>query len=77
MYNEFTWNPRWGHNVIDKVKLMLFIPVLALKRYFEVCFVVYQVKRYVLYFIHLTFCADKVKILRYNTHHNVRQKSSP
>ena len=62
--NEFTGNPRWGQSVIDKVKLMIFVPVLVFKRRFEVCFVMFQVNKYVLYFIHLTFCADKVKRLR-------------
>ena len=62
--DEFPGNPRWGQNIIDKVKLVIFVPVLALKRRFEVCFVMFQVNKNVLYFIHLTFCADKVKILR-------------
>ena len=30
--DEFTGNRRWGQTVIDKVKLMIFVPVLALKR---------------------------------------------
>ena len=29
--DEFTGNPRWGQNVIDKVKLKIFDPVLPLK----------------------------------------------
>ena len=62
--DEFTGNPKWGQNVIDKVKLMIFVPVLAFKRRFEVCFVMFQVNKYVLYFFHIIFCADKVKILR-------------
>ena len=41
--DEFTWNLRWGQNVVDKVKLKIFVPVLAFKRRFEVCFVVSQV----------------------------------
>ena len=61
---QFTGNPRWSQNVIDKVKLVIFVTVLAFKRRFEVCFDMYQVNKYVLYFIYLTFCADKVKILR-------------
>ena len=56
--DEFTGNPRWGRNVIDKVKLMIFVPFLAFKSRFEVCFVMFQVNKYVLYFIHLTFGAD-------------------
>ena len=51
-----------------KVKLMIFVPVLAFKRRFEVCFVMFHLNKYVVYFIHVTFCADKVKILRKNTH---------
>ena len=64
--DEFTGNSlaRWGRNVIDKVKLTIFVPVLGFKKRFEVCFVIFQVNKYVLYFIHLIFCADKVKILR-------------
>ena len=62
--DELTGNPRWGQNVIDKVNMKIFVPVLAFKRRSEDCFVVFQVNKYVLYFIHLTFCADKVKILR-------------
>ena len=62
--DEFTGNPRWGQNEIDKVKLKIFVPVLAFKRRFGVRFVIFQVNKYVLYFIHRTFCADKVKILR-------------
>ena len=62
--DEFTGTLRWGQNVIDKVKLMIFVPVLAFKRHFEVCFVIFQVNKYVSFFIHLTFCADKVKIMR-------------
>ena len=27
--DEFPGNPRWGQNVIDKVKLMIFVPILA------------------------------------------------
>ena len=61
---QFTGNPRFSQNVIDKVKLVIFVTVLAFKRRFEVCFDMYQVNKYVLYFIYLTFCADKVKILR-------------
>ena len=52
-----------GQNVIDKVNMKIFFPVLAFKRRSEVCFVMFQVNKYVLYFIHLKFCADKVKIL--------------
>ena len=40
-------NPRWGQNVIDKVKLKIFDPILAFKRLFEVCFVIFQVNKYV------------------------------
>ena len=45
--DEFTGNPRWGQNVIDKVKLMIFVPFLAFKRHFEVCFVMFKVNKYV------------------------------
>ena len=62
--DEFTGNPRWGQKVIDKVKQMIFFPVLTFKRRFEVCFVMIQVNKYVLYFIHLKFCADNVKIIK-------------
>ena len=31
--DEYTWNPRWGQNVIDKVKMMIFVPILALKAF--------------------------------------------
>ena len=53
-----------GVNVIDKDYMKIFFPVLALKKRSEVCFIMFRVNKYVLYFIHLTFCADKVKILR-------------
>ena len=62
--DEFTGNPIWGQNVINKVKFMIFVTALAFKRRFKVWFVMFQVNEYVLYFIHLTFCADKVKIFR-------------
>ena len=64
--DELTGNPRirWGQNVIDEVNIKIFVTVLAFKRRSEVCFVMFQINKYVLYFIHLTFCADKVKILR-------------
>ena len=63
--DESTGNPRWGHNAIYKVKLMVFVdPILAFKRRFEVCFVMFQVNEFILYFIHFTFCADNWKILR-------------
>ena len=39
--DEFTGNRRLGQNVIDKVKLMIFVPILAFKRGFEVCFVMF------------------------------------
>ena len=45
--DKFTGNPRWGQNVIDNVKLMIFVPVLDFKRRFEVCFVTFQVNKYV------------------------------
>ena len=45
--DELTGDPRWGQNVIDKVKLKIFVPVLTFKRCFEVCFVIFQVNRYV------------------------------
>ena len=45
--DEFTGNPRWGQNVIDKVKLKIFVPVLAFKRGLDVCFVMFQVNNYV------------------------------
>ena len=41
--DEFTGNPRGGRNVIDKVKLKIFVPVFALKRRIDVCFVIFQV----------------------------------
>ena len=53
-----------GQNVIDKVNMKIFVPALSFKRCSEVCFVMFQVNKYILCFIHLTFCADKVKILR-------------
>ena len=71
---KFTWNPKWGQNVIIKVKLIIFVPVLPFKRRFKFCFVMFLVNKYVLYFFHLTFCDDKVKILRKNTH-TVRHKT--
>ena len=45
--DEFTGNPRRGQNVINKVKLKIFVPVLAFKRHSEVCFVIFQVNKYV------------------------------
>ena len=45
--DEFTGNPRWGQIVIDKVKLKIFVPVLAFKRRFEICFVIIQVNKYI------------------------------
>ena len=59
--DELTGNSRRGQNVIVKVNMKIFVPVLAFKRRSEVSFVMFQVNKYVLYF---TFCADKVKILR-------------
>ena len=44
--DEFTGNPRLGQNVIDKVRSMIFVPVLAFKKCFEVCFVMFQVNNY-------------------------------
>ena len=41
--DELTGNPRWGQNVIDKVKLMIFVSVLAINRRFEVCFFMFHV----------------------------------
>ena len=40
--DEFTGNSRWGQNVIDKVRLKIFVPVLDFKRRFEVCFVIFH-----------------------------------
>ena len=62
--DEFTGNPKRGQNVVDKVKLRIIVPVLAFKRRFKVCYVMFLVNKCVLCFIHLTSCADKVKILR-------------
>ena len=45
--DKFTGNPRWGQNVIDKVKLMILVPILAFKRRFGVCLVMFQVNKYV------------------------------
>ena len=55
MKDEITWNPRWGQNVIDKVNMKIFVPVLAFIRCSKVCFVMFQVNKYVklLYCIHL------------------------
>ena len=39
--DEYTGNRRCGQNVVDKAKLMIFVPVLAFKRRFEVCFVMF------------------------------------
>ena len=39
--DEFTGNTRWDQNVIDKVKLMIFVPALAFKsvlRFVLLCF---------------------------------------
>ena len=41
--DELTWNQRWGQNVIDKINMKIFVPVLAFKRRFEVCIVMFQV----------------------------------
>ena len=38
--DELTGGPRWGQNVIDKVNMKIFFPVLAIKRRSEVCFVI-------------------------------------
>ena len=62
--DEFTGNPRWNQNAIDKVNMKIFVPVFALKRHSGVRFVMFPVNKYVKYCIHLTFCADKVKILK-------------
>ena len=53
--DELNGNQRWGQNVIDKVNTKIFSPVLALKKRSEVCFIMFWVNKYVLYFIHLTF----------------------
>ena len=45
--DELTGNPRWCQNVIDKVNLKIFVPVLAFKRRSEVFFVMFQVNKYV------------------------------
>ena len=45
--DELTGNPRWCQNVIDKVNLKIFAPVLAFKRRSEVFFVMFQVNKYV------------------------------
>ena len=34
--DELTGNPRWGQNVIDKINMKIFVPVLAFKRRSEV-----------------------------------------
>ena len=44
--DKLTGNPRWDLNVIDKFKLVIFVPVLAFKRRFEVFFVIFQVNKY-------------------------------
>ena len=62
--DQFTGKPKTSQIVIDKVKLVIFVTILAFKRRFKVCFDMFQVNKYVLYFIYHTFCADKVKILR-------------
>ena len=43
--DEFTVNRRWVQNVIDKVKLMIFVRVFAFKRHYEVCFVMFKVNK--------------------------------
>ena len=45
--DELTGNPRWGQNVIDKVNMKIFFPVLTFKRRSEVCFVMFQVNKYI------------------------------
>ena len=45
--DELTGNPRRGQNVIDKVNMKIFYPYLAFKRRSEVCFVLFQVNKYV------------------------------
>ena len=45
--DELTEDPRWGQNVIDKVNLKICFPVLAFKRRSEVCFVMFQVNKYI------------------------------
>ena len=41
MKDKFTGNPRRGQNVIDKVKLKEFVPVMLFNRLFEECFVIF------------------------------------
>ena len=36
-----------GSKVIDKVNMKIFFPVLAFKRRFEVCFVMFQLNKHV------------------------------
>ena len=45
MKDELTGNPRWGQNVIDKVNMKIFIPVLAFERRSGICFIMFQVKK--------------------------------
>ena len=39
--DELTGNPRWCQNVIDKVSMKIFVPVLAFKRRSEGFFLLY------------------------------------
>ena len=56
--DEFTGNPRWGQNVIDKVELKIFVPVFAFKRRFGVYFVIFQVNKlkYVIFYLSYIIC---------------------
>ena len=46
--DELTGNSRRGQNVIVKVNMKIFVPVLAFKRRSEVSFVMFQVNFYIL-----------------------------
>ena len=49
--DEFTENPRWGQNVIDKAKLKIFIPVLALKRVLRFVLLCFRYMSNILFFL--------------------------
>ena len=59
--DELTGNPRWGQNVIDKINMKIFVPVLAFKRRSEVWYVMFQVNKYVFILFILHFVLTRWK----------------
>lgn len=69
--DEFTGNPRWRQNVIDKLKLKIMVPVLVFKRCLEVYCIMFLLNSLIFYSSNI-FCWQSENIEMIHSKHETK-----